>query len=316
MSTPAVKPAPFHSGELLAQQLAGGGPRGFAIRDAMPDQHRDFFAMLRYMLVATLDNDGWPTAAIVTGQPGFISSPEIDQLTIGNDANWLEGIKPLLTQGKPVGMLGIDLSNRRRNRVNGVIDHIDDEGMHLRVTQSFGNCPKYIQVREVEDAINATLIERQTFVSLDDKAHAMIANADTLFVATGSGTDVMAEGGIDISHKGGRSGFIRIDHNVLTIPDFIGNRYFNTLGNILIDPRSAILIVDFASGDVLHLQGRAKVLWHSDETQQIIGAQRLWRFHIERGWHAERAVALHWHLKEFASTTEATGIWTKAGTNI
>jgi predicted pyridoxine 5'-phosphate oxidase superfamily flavin-nucleotide-binding protein len=310
-----MKAAPFHQGELRAQRLAGGGPPGFAIREAMPEQHRTFFSMLRYVLVATTDNDGWPVASIVTGPQGFVTSAEIDKLAIGVDATWLDGVKPLIYPGKSIGMLGIDLSTRRRNRVNGVVDRIDANGMHLDVTQSFGNCPKYIQVRDVENSDAASQSSppaAQTFTALDDKALAMIANADTFFIATSSGPNEIAEGGLDISHKGGRPGFIRIDGNTLTIPDFVGNRYFNTLGNILIDPRAAILIVDFASGDVLHLQGTSEVLWNSDEAQQLIGAQRLWRFHVKRGWHAERAVALRWALKEFSPTTQATGIWSEA----
>jgi uncharacterized protein len=307
-----TKAAPFHPGELRAQQLAGGGPPGFAIREAMPEQHRTFFSMLRYVLLATSDNEGWPVASIVTGPQGFVTSAEIDRLAISADAVWLDGVKPLLYPGKPVGMLGIDLSTRRRNRVNGVVGRIDDSGIHLDVTQSFGNCPKYIQVRDVEDNNSSGPSESQatqTFTELDDKALSMIANADTFFVATSSGPEEVAEGGLDISHKGGRPGFIHMDGNTLTIPDFVGNRYFNTLGNILIDPRAAILIVDFASGDVLHLQGTSEVLWNSEEAQQLAGAQRLWRFHVKRGWHAKQAVALRWALKEVAPTTQATGIW-------
>jgi predicted pyridoxine 5'-phosphate oxidase superfamily flavin-nucleotide-binding protein len=308
-----TKAAPFHAGELRAQQLAGGGPPGFAIREAMPEQHRTFFSMLRYMLVATTDENGWPVASIVTGPAGFVSSPDIDELDIDRNAHWLDGVRSLLHPGKPIGMLGIDLSTRRRNRVNGIVSHIDDAGMHLDVTQSFGNCPKYIQVRDIDhDASASQPVATHAFTALDDKARAMIAAADTFFVATSSGSNAVAEGGLDISHKGGRPGFIRIDGDTLTIPDFVGNRYFNTFGNILVDPRAAILLVDFASGDVLHLQGTSEVLWNSDETRQLTGAQRLWRFHIQRGARMEHAVGLRWSLKEFAPTTEATGVWAQA----
>ncbi|GGC09490.1 pyridoxamine 5'-phosphate oxidase [Oxalicibacterium flavum] len=306
-----IRDAPFHAGELRAQRLAGGGPPGFAIRAAMPEQHRSFFAMLRYLLVATIDGDGWPVASIVTGRPGFIASDAANSLHIDRNAVWLDSFKSLLHAGQPIGMLGIDLNTRRRNRVNGVIRQSDGGSMRLDVTQSFGNCPKYIQVRELEDTGTPDMPAgaAQSFLELDNRARAMIAHADTFFVATGSGAHAMENGGIDISHKGGRPGFIRIDGNTLTIPDFVGNRYFNTLGNMLLDPRTALLIVDFTNGDVLHLQGRSEVLWDADETAQLAGAQRLWRFHVERGWHARHAVPLRWRLTEFAPTTEATGIW-------
>jgi hypothetical protein len=48
---------------------------------------------------------------------------------------------------------------------------------------------------------------------------------------------------------------------VLTIPDFRGNRFFNTLGNLVSDPRAALLFVDFETGDLLHLQGRVEIDW-------------------------------------------------------
>ena len=45
-------------------------------------------------------------------------------------------------------------------------------------------------------------------------------------------------------------------YDTLTVPDYRGNRYFNTLGNMLAWPRAAILVPDFETGDLLHLQGR------------------------------------------------------------
>ena len=51
---------------------------------------------------------------------------------------------------------------------------------------------------------------------------------------------------------------MQVDGDTLTIPDFNGNRYFNTLGNMLIDPRAALLFIDFDSGDVLTLQGTTR----------------------------------------------------------
>ncbi len=115
--------------------------------------------------------------------------------------------------------------------------------------------------------------------------------------------------GVDISHRGGMPGFIRIDGNTLTIPDFVGNRYFNTLGNMLVEPRAALLFIDFDTGDLLHLQGTTEVLWQSDETGNLVGAERLWRFHITSAWIKSNAIPLQWTLREVAPTTENTGVW-------
>ena len=93
---------------------------------------------------------------------------------------------------------------------------------------------------------------------LDGAARAAIAAADTFFVASRSRAGNGAMFGADISHRGGRPGFIRVDGDVLTIPDFRGNRYFNTLGNLLAEPRASLLFVDFASGGLLQLTGHGR----------------------------------------------------------
>lgn len=63
---------PFHAGELAIQeragvreQVAGFGSR--AIRTFMPDQHREFFALLPLLLVGSLDADGYPSASVLWG---------------------------------------------------------------------------------------------------------------------------------------------------------------------------------------------------------------------------------------------------------
>lgn len=122
--------------------------------------------------------------------------------------------------------------------------------------QSFGNCPQYIQRRELfaEPSV-ADPIEQLS--SLDDQARQLIQQADTCFVASYAHGD-LAQGGVDISHRGGKPGFIHLAGETLWIPDFRGNRYMNTLGNLLAQPRAALLFIDFARGDILHLQGKLR----------------------------------------------------------
>ncbi len=303
-------PHPFHEGELHAHQAAGTGTPGAAIRELMPDQHRQFFSSLRFAMLATVDDTGWPVATIVTGPQGFISSDDPQSLRISASAHWQDSFIPLLDSDKAIGMLGIEFSTRRRNRANGYVRAFDQDGLHVQVAQSFGNCPKYIQARDVTNEDNHQSVSAsQSFTDLDDEAKKLISNADTFFVATTSGNEQANGSGVDISHRGGMPGFIRIDGNTLTIPDFVGNRYFNTLGNMLVEPRAALLFIDFISGDLLHLQGTTEVLWQSDETGNLAGAERLWRFHITSGWRKAHAIPLQWTLREIAPTTENTGVW-------
>lgn len=47
--------------------------------------------------------------------------------------------------GTALGSVGVMLHNRRRNKLNGVVESLRHEHMSLRITHSLGNCPKYIQ---------------------------------------------------------------------------------------------------------------------------------------------------------------------------
>jgi predicted pyridoxine 5'-phosphate oxidase superfamily flavin-nucleotide-binding protein len=306
-----METSPFHPGELAAQDRAGGGAPGGGIRPYMPDQHRLFFAMLPHLFVASVDGDGWPMAGILTGEPGFIASP--DPAILGIRALPLAGdpLHDLLVPGAPVGLLGIDLSNRRRNRANGIVAGRAPEGFVVAVRQSFGNCPQYIQTRLVH-ADPETPGPLEKLAGLDQVARDIIARADTCFVASWSGPGGDLNGGVDISHRGGLPGFVHAEGDVLTIPDFRGNRYFNTLGNLAVHPRAGLLFVDFETGDVLHLNGEVEIVWDIDGHPAPPGAERLWRFRVTRAWRRARAVPLRWAFDAYAPTSLRAGSWPEA----
>lgn len=297
---------PFHADELAAQALAGQGARRAPIRPFMPEQHREFFPLLPYLFAATLDAGGWPMASVLTGPAGFVTSPSPTTLRIDamprDDDPAAEGF----IAGAEIGLIGIDFTTRRRNRVNGRIA-VRDDGLSVQVGQSFGNCAQYIQTRTPEPrAAMTSAVEALT--GLDDDARATIAAADTFFVASRSRTELGAEGGLDMSHRGGRPGFVGVHGNVLAIPDFRGNRFFNTLGNLLGDPRAGLLFVDFESGDLLQLQGTAEIEWDPRDAGPA-GAERLWRVRVERGWRRRGAFPFRWIFNDYAPTTLATGTW-------
>jgi predicted pyridoxine 5'-phosphate oxidase superfamily flavin-nucleotide-binding protein len=286
---------PFHAGERTAQQLAGAGSAGGAIRPALTDQHRRFFAQLPFVAVATTDDHG-PVATLWTGRPGFVRSPDPHTLHVAVALDPADPASAAFVPGAPFGLLGIELATRRRNRANGAIAAVDRDGVTLAIHQSFGNCPNYIHPRDVATATAAPVAATAERLSgLDRDAAAAITAAATFFVATSARTGEPT-GGVDISHRGGPPGFVRIHGDVLTIPDYAGNRYFNTLGNLVSDPRAALVFVDFARGDLLHLQGRTEIVWQGPEVSALGGAgtERLWRVHVERGWRRRTALALRW----------------------
>lgn len=302
---------PFHDGEREAQARAGLASRGGGIRHFMPDQHRSFFAGLPWIFAAMVDDGGWPLATVLTGEAGFIDSPTATTLSIRTPPAGDDPGDDALRPGAPIGLLGIEFETRRRNRANGFVVARDAGVFSVSVMQSFGNCAKYIQIRHPHGTRPYEPLAVETLPGLDDEARAMISQADTVFVASATGAGHPG-GGLDMSHRGGRPGFIRIDGGVLTLPDFAGNNYFNTLGNLLLEPRAALLVVDFATGTVLQLQGIAEVVWSGAELARLSGTQRLWRFRVARGWRRRHALPWLWSEPEFAPTTLETGTWTKA----
>jgi uncharacterized protein len=282
----------FHAGEQTIQSLAGVRDRielkGRAvIRDYMPEQHRAFFAALPFMVLGLADQNGHPWATTLSGPPGFMNSADANLLTI---KAWLDPGDPVhscIRDGAPIGGLGIELSTRRRNRISGRVENcIVGEGFSIRVQQSFGNCPKYIQARnERPRHCFSRAPECRTASHLGDSEISFIAEADTFFIASRSAQldQEEASQGLDVSHRGGRPGFVQVvSPNELCFPDFSGNLLFNTLGNLEVDARAGLLFIDFQSGGMLHIIGRAKICWDVPETMRSAGVERLIFFDIER----------------------------------
>lgn len=287
---------PFHDGERalqartgMQQRMAEIGAR--AIRDYMPEQHRDFFALLPFLIAGSVDADGQPWASVLHGPPGFVRSP--DARTLHVDARPPAG-SPLaahLRDGAALGLLGIQPHTRRRNRMNGRVARVSEAGFDVEVEQSFGNCPKYIHTREAFYFDEGAPDAPQPLAALDDAARALIASADTLFIAS-----THAEG-VDVSHRGGEPGFVSVDSgagDVLTLPDYAGNFFFNTLGNLLLEPRAGLLFIDFDSGDLLHVSARAEIVWDGKEVAAHPGAQRLLRLTVTGALRVPRGLPLEW----------------------
>lgn len=298
----------FHSDELSAQARAGVQTRDVGIRDFMPEQHRTFFAALPYLFVATIDAAGRPLATLLEGEPGFVSSPDAKTLRIRSLPGGDDPAHGMIRVRQEIGLLGIDLTTRRRNRANGTVTEVDADGFTVAVQQSFGNCPQYIQRRSLSRA-EAAKGSARAFEALDDEARRLISRADTFFVASRSRSDVGPAGGADISHRGGRPGFVRVEGNELSIPDFRGNRYFNTLGNLLGEPRASLLFLDFETGDLLQLQGVASIDWSPSAKEQFEGAERIWHIHVARGWFRPRAAAVRGTFADYSPVTLRTGAW-------
>ncbi|PCC69219.1 hypothetical protein SAMN02745121_05864 [Nannocystis exedens] len=314
MTTSERHRGPWHAGEVRLQARLGVAERmaeigGRVIRDFMPDQHRAFYAQLPFLVLGAVDEAGTPWATLVEGAPGFARSPDPRTLRVDALPGQGDPADVGIAVGAAIGCLGIELPTRRRNRVNGRVRARDDEGFTLAAQWSFGNCPQYIQTRTpMETGGEAAPAERTA--GLDEAARAAIAAADTFFVASYVDEDGdPARRGVDVSHRGGRPGFVRVDGEVLTIPDFAGNLFFNTLGNLLVNPRAGLLFVDFARGDLLQVTGPTEQVFAGEELARFEGAERLWRVTAQQVVRRRGALRSRWQFEQFSPRSLATGSW-------
>ncbi|MEZ5935420.1 MAG: pyridoxamine 5'-phosphate oxidase family protein [Alphaproteobacteria bacterium] len=313
----------FHEGELQAQQRLGlrarvGSFARRAIRDHMPDQHRDFYGKLPFVLIGSVDRAGRPWASMVAGRPGFMATPDARTLAIGAAPQFGDPLYDTLRPGADVGLLGIEPATRRRNRLTGKVASAAADGFSITVAQTFGNCPQYIQAREVQilDAIDHPGRERPVHRSdrFDAAARRLIEATDTLFIATAYSTGSgHASEGADVSHRGGRPGFVRLeDQRTFVLPDFSGNNHFNTIGNILLNPNAGFLFADFATGDLLYMTGAAEIDWDGLAVRAFEGAERLIRFRAEEVIRVRGSLPLRFTFGGYAPMLANTGSWSEA----
>lgn len=310
--------SPFHAGELAIHSRMGAQARmdkqgRRVIREYLPDQFRQFFAQLPYVIVGTVDPTGHPWASILVGNPGFLASPSDRTLQVAAQPLFGDPLATNLAEGIDIGFLGIELPTRRRNRMNGIVTAIHPDSFEVQVRQSFGNCPQYIQARQSEghefDPTAAKPVHRLEQLGAIEQT--IIGTADTLFISTAyQAESADAASGVDVSHRGGKPGFVRIDdHCTLTIPDFSGNCHFNTFGNLELNPHAGLLFIDFTEGNLLYLTGTAEVIWEGTEILTYAGAERLLRFHLKSGYRVEASLPLRWSEPEFSPFLDHTGAW-------
>jgi len=306
----------FHEGEKAIQSRLGIRDRmekagRASIRDHIAEPHQAFLRRLSLFVVGTLDAAGRPWASVLTGQPGFVQARDAGTLSVGGRPAYGDILEKTLAAGAGIGGLAIDLETRRRVRVNGTIAAIDENGFDVKVGQSFANCPKYIQARSIEPLDRASDNGVQPTVSygsiLNKAQAAFVAAADTFFVASRAGGDAEdVSQGLDVSHRGGLPGFVIVAHETsLLFPDYGGNRFFNTLGNLTIDPRCGLTFVDFHSGNVLQLSGEAEILWQPHHASRFPGAERVIAFRVEEVRWIENAMKLTASFQGYAPELEA-----------
>ncbi|MEW7847982.1 pyridoxamine 5'-phosphate oxidase family protein [Massilia aurea] len=280
----------WHAGEITLQRHVGVDEQmarvGHAIfRPVMQPQQQAFFAQLPFVVIGAVDPHGMPWATLRAGLPGFLGSPDPSLLSAELARDAADPAERGMEEGDQVGLLGIDLATRRRSRLNGTLQQRDEQGLSVAVGQSFGNCPQYIHRRGltfVREPSVLSSVPALVATALDESARRMIAAADTFFVASYADRPDAGRQ-VDVSHRGGPAGFVRIaPDGGLVVPDYSGNQFFNTLGNFVVNPRAGLLFTDPASGDVLQISGKVDIILSGPEVDAVEGAERLWRVFPEK----------------------------------
>ena len=266
-------PPIWHQGELAVQQRAGTDKLmseigGKFIREFMPQQHRDFFEALSMIFIGYVDDFSDITASVFFGEQGFIESPTETELIINTQVGLNNFMKDGFVLGDRIGLLGIEFNSKRRNRLNGVITDINQKSIKIKVLQSFGNCPKYIQDKTLATNPHYGNFSTSSDLKLNDNDLNVINNADTFFIASGfNDGQQLNNRGADISHRGGEVGFVTINSTgQLMIEDYRGNGFFNTLGNLVKNPTANLLFFDWKKGHALQITVSSKIHWSDDDS--------------------------------------------------
>jgi predicted pyridoxine 5'-phosphate oxidase superfamily flavin-nucleotide-binding protein len=138
------------------------------VRDRIDDDDRAFVERCDMLFLATSDAEGRPQCSYKGGEPGFVRVVDEHTVTFPNyDGNgmFLSAGNALVNPN--VGLLFISFVERKRMRLNGIAEHVDDDPLlaafpeaqflwRVRAREVFPNCPRYIHRYE--------LVERSRFV--------------------------------------------------------------------------------------------------------------------------------------------------------
>ncbi|KAI4251163.1 MAG: hypothetical protein LQ352_005025 [Teloschistes flavicans] len=260
------------------------------------------------LALGTIDDVGRPWTTILGGEAGFARPlgqsnvgirtmvvPEFDPVIkalFGSDNG--NASVPLDFKNRLVAGLAIDLATRSRIKLAGkmvagaldcALDEITDSPkatevqMVIRVEQSLGNCPKYLNKKQIIPTLPEPALVSDT-LPLPPEAIDLLTRADFFFISSIHGTLRMGN-----NYRGGPPGFVRIAENdrsatTLVYPEYSGNRFYQSLGNLRTDPKAGIVIPDLDSGDVLYVTGTTEILIGKDAAALLPRSNLAVKVHI------------------------------------
>jgi hypothetical protein len=292
----AISPLPgrsafgWHSGEQTVQEMLGvstaSRPNPTSLE--FPPAHGARIASNHLLSLGALDDEGRPWSTIWGGERGFAQriakgvlgiralvdrqyDPVAQALLYSTTRG--EAVQPAATEPTLMSGVSIDFDSRDRVKVMGRLlsgEIRDDEHklgevqLAMFVHESTGNCPKYINKKDVSAHVPSPCLVSDS-LPLPQQAVDLIHKTDLIFISSTNGDSM------DTNHRGGPAGFMRVASNeaakedggggvVLVYPEYSGNRLYQSLGNLYLNPKIGIAIPDFETSNVLYLSGTAKLL--------------------------------------------------------
>jgi len=294
-----LSPLKYHEGEISVQKRAGAFDAADLESNGLCTEFdaraTSFLALQRWAVISAMDREHLLWVSLLHGKPGFLQVRDPRTLNIAGSLLPGDPLAESFQEEAELGMLVLDPRSRRRMRINGLAVEAGGQ-LHVTAREVYANCPKYIQRREIvrEEASRPSRpMESSTF---SEAQRQWIERADTFFIGS-----LHEQAGMDCSHRGGKPGFVRVknDHHVV-FADYSGNNMFQTLGNLSLDSRAALLFLDFETGGTLQVSGRAKIIWDEAMAREWAGAQRLIEVEVVKTLEAASAFPLRWRLLDYS----------------
>ncbi|MEU3609687.1 pyridoxamine 5'-phosphate oxidase family protein [Streptomyces sp. NPDC035033] len=284
---------PYHEGEQAVQKRAGEGGPGWGSPmfggDLLPG-FGPYLLRQRMLFLGAADSSGAVWSSLVTGDPGFAAPQDARTIVLSSLPVPGDPLADAFETTSDIGLLALEPHTTSRIRINGVARR-EGDALHIRTEQVLGNCPKYLQVRvPVADGPAAEPKPARASDGLTPEQASLVRAADTFFIAS------RAEGyGADSSHRGGEPGFVSVaGPRRLVWPDYFGNSFYMTLGNLHLNAGCGLLFLDWETGTTLQLSGKARVVWDEARREAVPGALRMCEFDIERVVQIDGATRLRW----------------------
>ncbi|WP_121626815.1 pyridoxamine 5'-phosphate oxidase family protein [Poseidonibacter antarcticus] len=249
----------FHEGEYHIQEIMGvrksSDTLSSMIKDNIPPIASKFLKDLNFCIITISTKKDDLFTYTVYNHNNFIEIVNQSQISINLENHSYIPKEFYNIKNINIGMIGLNFEKAMRIRINGK-GKIKSNKLYLSIDEIYSNCPKHIKRRVLQE--DTKILENQTIQKgrkLNEEIINIISNIDTFFIATSH-----KEKGLDVSHKGGNKGFLKVlETNQLAFKDVPGNNLYNTIGNIYTNPNINIFFIDFKNYDTYHIKGIASI---------------------------------------------------------